>query len=739
MSVTDWSKTPASNASLESTPLSSAMPVLGVSGAFAQIMADVRELYDLTNMTRAQAETATIPAPVTRIRVDGLNFVRDASGTALTTVGATWSPDDDSVSLEHWGAVPGDISDLAPGDITAAKVLATGAQDCSTAGQRMAAWLVAQGGGHVRLLPNKIYYKDDADGTVWDYSGAKNITFECAGGAFIFWDDKPTVPRADGNHFMIVSSTDGLTFQGLRIVSTREEYIDDITSDDLTEGKNCIVGTGIGDIKFIRCSFENMRWFVTSLNEVRDALFDSNTINGSGRDGFRCRQYRNMRAIGNTLIGCQDDAIVGAGTKTPTDTGSDIVPTSFVAVNNYISDGWGIRAVQASETIIEGNILHRITRHGIEVYEDSALFPAGSATIQSLSILNNKLLNCMGLKAPSDGIVGAIKVKTAARDLVSGDVPGLEVPVYPYAYQTDTDSGTNVGGRRIVIAGNEVARTLPAVANYEDWGFGPYQDRTYGADISVYHNPAVTDGDFVQYGIYLEGPMTGVEVRENNISGLSDGGNAIRWTESSAPTGIEFEGVIGGNSVRDVQEHCIRLHAANSEIRARIRGNYLDGDPFRRANIHNGDNTWANTGAVRGVQWDEGTGIVHIEGNHGLNISAMALPSARMIYRDNTVYADFADSGFDAANKGVGHLNQNDIVVDIDGDPSSGTFMQVRTVPLMHSLTIPNTGKYLIGHFVESLDPSASGGRVVRGWLRRTTGTSHVSGTDWYPTYVTIT
>ncbi|MEM9049221.1 MAG: NosD domain-containing protein [Pseudomonadota bacterium] len=61
--------------------------------------------------TRADAQAATVPAAVDRMRVAGLSFVEDAGGTALTTGdGRTWSPDG-AATYEHWGALGNNSAD----------------------------------------------------------------------------------------------------------------------------------------------------------------------------------------------------------------------------------------------------------------------------------------------------------------------------------------------------------------------------------------------------------------------------------------------------------------------------------------------------------------------------------------------------------------------------------------------------------------------------------------------------
>lgn len=88
------------------------------------------ELTDVLRYTRAEAEAANINAAVLRIAVDGLLFIRDTSGTALTTGGgAKWSPDGVGTP-QHFGVV-------------------TDGTDCEPEMQRWLDWALAGNTSHI--------------------------------------------------------------------------------------------------------------------------------------------------------------------------------------------------------------------------------------------------------------------------------------------------------------------------------------------------------------------------------------------------------------------------------------------------------------------------------------------------------------------------------------------------------------------------------------------------------------
>ena len=78
----------------------------------AGLAAEAAKLPPFTPFSaRADAEIATIPAPVEYLTIDGLQYKRDVNGTALTTGdGATWAPVG-TISPRHFGAAGDGVTD----------------------------------------------------------------------------------------------------------------------------------------------------------------------------------------------------------------------------------------------------------------------------------------------------------------------------------------------------------------------------------------------------------------------------------------------------------------------------------------------------------------------------------------------------------------------------------------------------------------------------------------------------
>lgn len=66
-------------------------------------------------------------------------------------------------------------------------------------------------------------------------------------------------------------------------------------------------------------------------------------------------------------------------------------------------------------------------------------------------------------------------------------------------------------------------------------------------------------------------------------------------------------------------------------------------------------------------------------------------------------------------------------------------FIRTRNVTGRNNGTaMPTTGGWTVGDFVANDSPVIATGKVLTGWARLTSGTAHVSGTDWTPVYSTV-
>lgn len=102
--------------------------------------------------------------------------------------------------------------------------------------------------------------------------------------------------------------------------------------------------------------------------------------------------------------------------------------------------------------------------------------------------------------------------------------------------------------------------------------------------------------------------------------------------------------------------------------------------------------------------------------------------------RGNLIYSQPTVTGWSTTNKGVGRAPNDgpeySYVIE-DSDPTSATYGQILSSQVTSATAMPTSGTYVAGHWVANSAPVAGIGDTVLGWLRLTTGSSNVLGTDW--------
>jgi hypothetical protein len=99
----------------------------------------------------------------------------------------------------------------------------------------------------------------------------------------------------------------------------------------------------------------------------------------------------------------------------------------------------------------------------------------------------------------------------------------------------------------------------------------------------------------------------------------------------------------------------------------------------------------------------------------------------------NIVVRDETNGPFDWR---VGHIDGTGALEQARfGGSGGGCFIRHGKV---YFATMPTVGPYDAGDMVWSNAPAITTGRTLMGWMRLTTGTGHVAGTDWTPVYAPV-
>lgn len=599
-----------------------------------------------------------------------------------------------------------------------------GVADDTLAIQRALNYVNSIGGGGVFFPPGTYRKGDNPGSTLIMYS---NTTMYGVGDtSIIFFDDKDTVPRS-GNDFLLASNTSNIEFKDLKIQGTALIYRNE------TNAKQLFTGANINGLRMVNVTIEKVRYMATAFSECNGVYMAGNRLDYIVRDGLRCTNSFNVVIANNVLRRVSDDSVaLHALDALP-------VPGSgFVVANNTFEECQGIKILGAKNVTVTGNVFRRTIRNPIDIFLPN-VGVEGNTPQFSVSVTNNIVsdtFNGFGTQY-AIGIFQAI----ARSDGGLATFPGINSVPYPYNYLQDLDSGSQVviGQWGIKVSGNIISRTLPSNVLYSSYGYGLLFDRLAP---NFESDPLMTETNFNIHGLFITAPVTNIQVSNNNISGTGVGfSGLVINTVGSANRQDVASMSIQNNTFFDCPGLGIQLDVLGSGVGAKqvvVQNNTFDLDPYFRAPSHNADNTWSSTGGVVGIRltntisWCAGGNVFKNCGNTGLYSPEV------LDYSPNIVYSDFVGAGDNSGNKGVRLLPPavTNLIIPIDGDPSSATFGQIANVVEIRTAAIPSSGRYVAGHRVQKATPTVAGSPgsqyTVAGWWRATTGNAHVLNTDWY-------
>lgn len=626
--------------------------------------------------------------------------------------------------IQITNAVPRLISD-AFGDVISVKdfgAVGDGVTDDSAAIQKALNYANSIGGGVV-FFPAGTYRKADTSATLVMYS---NTTLQGVGDAsVIFHDDKPTNARRD--LLSVNSASENVAFKDFRISGTVLTYTNE------TNASQTLTGTNITGLRIENVTFEKLRYMATAFTSVNGAIFTNNRLTYIVRDGLRCIASQNIVITNNVFRNVADDAVALHSLNASTFPYNE----SLIVSNNVFEACQGIKVLGGKCVTIQGNTFRRMLRTPINVVTENS-GTEGAANTISINISNNVIEDTFGDR----GTNTYITVKSAISRYSDGLslMPGINSIPYPYNYTNDLNSGTvvRIGLANVSLCNNILARTLPETAVYSDWGYGLLFDRT---TVGFFSDPAITASTFQLHGISVNAPVSNLKISGNNISGMGTGYAAILLGITGTANILDYvNSTISDNLIIDCPGLGIQCTASGSGAGAKqlvIQNNSFNLDPYFRDSAHNSDNTWSSTSSVVGIYVTSTIGFM-VGGNSFQNCGKTGL-SGGIIDESalNLVYSDFVGSSDNVANKGVRALPSAavNLIIPIDGDPTSATFGQIQNTPRVSSGSIISSGRYVLGHTVRNSSPSITGTAgnryILQGWARLTTGNAHVLNTDW--------
>jgi hypothetical protein len=521
---------------------------------------------------------------------------------------------------------------------------------------------------------------------------------------------------------------EGITFQGT------------YTTRWSNEGGGSAQLDHYNSIEFHKCRWYSINTLTTDIHFCDRVVWNNCEWETCSRDGARARDCYSVSVTNCRFVGLGDDAVAIHNsqyhvTYNP-DTGEAIGEGMIVTGCYFDNVSSCVSAQGARVATIANNVMLRTGYAGIFITEVGT---EGVHPRFNIKIHDNQIL---------DGYQTQVAINVTMPTMRGTAASGSVIPsrpaatsgafVYPWDWREiqTTDAADPIPPLvDIDISRNTIGRTLPSVAAYSVWGFGTRSRST------TYTDPAVTDDDLrFDAGITVSGGLR-VRVCDNTISNVGVG---ITYASQAIDPSF-FNGMISGNTVFDCTSGCIVAAPGTARrLDLVISNNDCGGDYYRKSSnsLANGTYTSVFTnpsgidlGAAKGVS---------VFGNKIANvvrpIHQAAIGDNQLF--DNILVAQPSVIGANTANKGIGDVRpcpEGFRYIIADCDPTSATYGQITSTQYEGAASIPTAGYWVRGAYVRNTNPAIASGKTTLGWLRITTGSAHVSGTDWQPLVVANT
>lgn len=539
-----------------------------------------------------------------------------------------------------------------------------------------------------------------------------------------------------------------------------DAWIEDLTISNLGfEGRwgefpSEVSANGLVTLKYVRrltidhCHFKNSRAFTLNINACDQVTVTYNTFENGTRDMCAIWGTPKVLVFGNRFAHNDDDAVSisweGSIAAPPTRSWIQVIGNTF-------EDCGPIRTQVPSGAIIADNTLHRTRGMGIFLSILNAA-KENTGTGHSNVIRGNVIRDVIdrNWNLPGGSTDGTVNLRSYI--LIESNVPqdgGLaSVPGQPTAagvitdpyganYAVSTMAG-NTGPIRmphgVLVDGNICKRTLPAVAAYSEWGYGP------GYSMHGWVDRPVIDRDLRGVGVRVTLPIQSLMITNNILEAGARGVSFGLYTGVTLADRLAQGVIIQGNKIRDcIDGGVYYTQSTLTHQDIQVIDNDFDCDPYFLAAGRRPGGSWASSGvAPIAINLSNAAGAL-VARNRVRNAGAALVQGGAGKYQDvqsNLVFGDFATSGFSTSNRGVGNIpgigHGNEWWISpVDSDPSSSAFGRSLGTLSRDSSAMPNSGKWLAGMFVYGRPATATDGRYLLGWLRITDGAGHVLGTDW--------
>ncbi|MPZ58426.1 MAG: hypothetical protein GEU91_18425 [Rhizobiales bacterium] len=504
-------------------------------------------------------------------------------------------------------------------------------------------------------------------------------------------------------------------------------------------------------VKFRDIRGAAMRWRHCDAVKIKGCDFER-----IGEDGGLYTNCNRVSIWGNSYKWCADDPInvVSANSlNPPTSSQVSIFGNNFFQCNSLLVAGARNASVIGNNFLFShGGVAIRI---GGSVQQDSTA-PC-VVTVQGNTIENTVMAyNGTALTTAGNDAAGITVFGEPMLNATTDGFPGFAGTAGVVDPQGKDSAGDWIifnregSSRRAAntfnVSNNVVTQTqVPTGAVFSDFGYGPLFYHTGFVD------PTVSADNVSKHGVSLRCDLQDTVVSGNVITGMRSGAGFFLNFDASADVERAFENVLlRGNTARDCLRGVAtsRLTSVATPVRVGVTsiGNTWDCDPYhvQATRAVAGDGTWQSGVAIG----DRVLGVA-IRGTTGWSINGdtfancyepvlgqvAGAPYDQATILGCVVACDPVAVGFDAGNKGVATVLEagRSFVHEIrHSDPTdAANFGMLKNICPLKASAMPSAGTFVRSHFVEAENPTVLANRILKGWLRLTTGTAHVLDSDW--------
>lgn len=459
------------------------------------------------------------------------------------------------------------------------------------------------------------------------------------------------------------------------------------------------------------------------------------------------------------------DTVFGEGNKDTlgvTVTGNSFMDIIYGTVVGGAGNGVGIYV--ASPEPQQGATLGRTVTNGTT--------SAASANLTSATIAWTTADEGKSVTVTGAGVAGAT-LSTRILSVTSGTVAVMETPAttavtgtatiqlsllayYPAMTSAGTGtkavkgpatnswngvSGAATGAYGLVISNNTIEQTLDglktdgtAATTFSDYGFGNLWWTSGSVNPSFVTNIG-TLGTTLYRGVHVQnGALRDCTISNNSIYGML---SSVYL--GATPTLIFPEVSIIGNKFTRCKIGIESVNGGTSNVNYRGKDNDFNLDPLfeaaeRTVVSSQPTGTWTiTTGTSSCAMYLSGAWGVELNGNRFRNCGLITPHNNEVVTLINNVIqldASVTSPSFGGVNATDTELCQSTVVQYI-ADPRLTTYGTVQNGYSYANTAMPSTGAWTKGAFIKNSAPTLSGGITVQGWLRLTSGTGNVAGTDW--------